>query len=775
MVSFMTTLPGWSGPSLALFVAVSAFAAPAPAQNATTAGTATSPYPTIENLSIVWPVTGDANNDGRVTVRYRVAPAGTWHEGLQLFRVPAGVNDDDTVNPTYSSWANKHAGSIFDLAPGTRYDLELTLTDPDGGGAVQTLSATTRPVPEAAASSTVVDVTPATLAQAVTNAQPGQILLLGAGTYPSFTLETSGTSAEPLVVRGVSATSVVIDGDAGLDNLEWVHLENVTVQGTVGLTGGRNMVVRGCVVHASGNGIDAGYGGRIPENNYIADNEVYGPCTFTNAQLSVTGCNAGEGILITGPGNVVCHNFVKGFRDNLTHMEADEGYDQQSNDFCNNDLVDATDDAIEADSSLGNVRVMRNRITNAFDGISSQPGLGGPTYMIRNVMYNVLYSPFKLHNGTVGDVILHNTVVKNGDAFMCAAGAPVGRLTTRNNLFIGGSGGGTYGCCSNGTGRVLQNPFVDGASSLDYDGFGATGISGFTGVLGATSFSNLAQLRSSTTEQHAQQVDLGVFAASVVHPENAFPSPEYAPPDLRLSPTGGAVDKGTILLNVNDGYAGSAPDLGAHEAGAALPVYGPRVSGCGTGADCVAPPACRTATGASCVGGECSYPADLGASCEDGDGCTAGDACDASARCVGGPNTCTCSSGATRACYSGPSGTLGVGSCHGGTETCTAGSYGPCAGQATPVAEQCGDGVDNDCDGKTDGADDGSCPSTGPLGAATGGCGCAGAGGGVPLVHALGALALAIAARVRRVRRGLQRSPPLRGTAGVATRLANPG
>jgi hypothetical protein len=33
---------------------------------------------------------------------------------------------------------------------------------------------------------------------------------------------------------------------------------------------------------------------------------------------------------------------------------------------------------------------------------------------------------------------------------------------------------------------------------------------------------------------------------------------------------------GTPLANINEGYSGSAPAIGAFEAGAPLPVYGPR-------------------------------------------------------------------------------------------------------------------------------------------------------------------------------------------------------
>ena len=38
----------------------------------------------------------------------------------------------------------------------------------------------------------------------------------------------------------------------------------------------------------------------------------------------------------------------------------------------------------------------------------------------------------------------------------------------------------------------------------------------------------------------------------------------------------GAVDAGAILPNINDGFTGSAPDLGAYELGQPLPRYGPR-------------------------------------------------------------------------------------------------------------------------------------------------------------------------------------------------------
>ena len=46
--------------------------------------------------------------------------------------------------------------------------------------------------------------------------------------------------------------------------------------------------------------------------------------------------------------------------------------------------------------------------------------------------------------------------------------------------------------------------------------------------------------------------------------------------DFRLKAGSAAVDKGKLIPQVTDGYAGEAPDLGAVELGQPLPHYGPR-------------------------------------------------------------------------------------------------------------------------------------------------------------------------------------------------------
>ncbi|HEY4238602.1 MAG TPA: MopE-related protein [Kofleriaceae bacterium] len=62
-----------------------------------------------------------------------------------------------------------------------------------------------------------------------------------------------------------------------------------------------------------------------------------------------------------------------------------------------------------------------------------------------------------------------------------------------------------------------------------------------------------------------------------------------------------------------------------------------------------------------------------------------------------------CQPGATKDCYDGADGTEGVGPCHKGKSVCEAsGTWGVCANEQLPVAENCTDGIDNNCNGQID-------------------------------------------------------------------------
>jgi hypothetical protein len=374
---------------IAAFIFVTAFhSARAFAQNATTPGAITTPSPTNQGVAIEWAITGDANLNGVVTVRYRASGATAWKNGMALRRIPAGTNTSGTFGSGNGQWGNKHAGSLFDLEAGMIYDIELTLTDPDGGSMTAMTSVGTREIQAESANAPVKPVTPSTLTSVLNGAMPADVLLLGAGSYPAFTVPRNGSPGMPIVIRGESVDSVIIGGRVTMNDRRYINLENVTVMGEVRMNGASNMVVSGCRIRTTAGGITFMMGSGVPRDNRIVDNDIIGGATWVDNQLSADGYNGGEGIQFTGSGHVICFNHIALFRDNISLMEYTEAFEQTSIDICNNDIEQATDDAIEADSAMGNVRILRNRITNCFDGISAQPNLGGPTYYLRNAMYN---------------------------------------------------------------------------------------------------------------------------------------------------------------------------------------------------------------------------------------------------------------------------------------------------------------------------------------------------------------------------------------------------
>lgn len=94
----------------------------------------------------------------------------------------------------------------------------------------------------------------------------------------------------------------------------------------------------------------------------------------------------------------------------------------------------------------------------------------------------------------------------------------------------------------------------------------------------AKSFASLEELRKvSGLEQNGVYVDYDIFM-DLNAPDFQDPHGVYHAEDLnfRLNPNGKAVDAGQIIPNVNDGFKGDAPDLGALEVGMEMPVYGPR-------------------------------------------------------------------------------------------------------------------------------------------------------------------------------------------------------
>jgi hypothetical protein len=94
----------------------------------------------------------------------------------------------------------------------------------------------------------------------------------------------------------------------------------------------------------------------------------------------------------------------------------------------------------------------------------------------------------------------------------------------------------------------------------------------------ARRFGTLREYAAATgQDRNSVLVDYSDFVR-VSAPDPQDPRRFYRPDefDFTLRADSKAVDAGIALPNVNDGFTGRAPDLGAWERGRPIPVYGPR-------------------------------------------------------------------------------------------------------------------------------------------------------------------------------------------------------
>jgi len=342
-----------------------------------------------------------------------------------------------------------------------------------------------------------------------------------------------------------------------------VWFERLTVRGAdwaIVAHCSQRIVVRRCHLH----NVEYGFTGTrndplLTTDFFLADNVVEGPSTWPRTK----GIENARGFQVSGLGHVVCYNRIRGFADGVDTFGSPEC---SAIDIYGNEISEMTDDGIEADYSQQNVRVFRNRLTNCFQGITEQPIFGGPVYIFRNAMYNIQLETFKMHNRPSGFLLFHNTSVKQGMPWVLWTGERVRNAVSRNNLFIGTQ-----------SNFAMEFTAPMERCDFDYDGFGGGPFSQFAkwNNVRYDTFEDFR--RKAPVEKHAVLVDPArAFASRVRQPADVKRRFPVETNDLRLSPTSGAVDAGEVLPNINDGYRGQAPDLGAYEVGDDLPHYGPR-------------------------------------------------------------------------------------------------------------------------------------------------------------------------------------------------------
>ena len=529
--------------------------------------------PTLVALGVQLLISGDDNHDARVTVRYRVAGTPDWRDAMPLFR----VHPESVVGRTVPE---QFAGSIFDLSPATTYEIELHATDADGPvDQTITVTGTTRPVPgdpQHPAPRTVSDA--AGLAAALNAAQPGDVITIADGSYsPHFLITASGTPDDPIVIRGASEDGTILDGQGYTGNVldvygSFVHVERLTLENANrGLrfqgAGTEGNVARR--VHIRD--VRLGIGSKPDQRDfYLCDNVVEGLLVWPHIYTDDGGVHADDdGIHVEGNGHVVCHNQVIGFGDALKVQQNGA----RADDFYGNEVLSAYDNGIELDTSEGNTRAFRNRFTNTYATISFQPVFGGPVYAIRNVVVNVANEQLKFHaEGTTppeepsGMLVLHNTFVSPALALNLQTSATSHHFVVENNLFAGPGPPGPR--VVDWTGHIDDGTF-------DHDGWFPDGTFDFNS--GGTWGSFAAMRAGGRFEPNGVLLATPIFASGLAAPGSYQVT--MLPQDVTLASSSTAVDRGVIVPNVNDGFTGVAPDLGALELGCPLPLFGVRPEG----------------------------------------------------------------------------------------------------------------------------------------------------------------------------------------------------
>ena len=456
--------------------------------------------------------------------------------------------------------------------------------------------------------------------------QPGDIILVHAGLYKddryrygaplggissgTYFLTQSGTADKPIVIKAAGDGEPIFDGDGAynLFNLmaaNYHYFEGLTVRNTnvafllgiKNIAGASGFTLKRSRVENVGRGVHDDWSGS--KNFYIADNVFIG----RHDRDKMMGWNGAPwdklpgfpepldseyAIKVYGQGHVVAHNYIANWHDGVdmaTYGNPDgtprpiADRFPMSVDFYENDITNMGDNCIETDGGGRNMRVFRNRCANtAAQGLSAQPIFGGPVYFIRNIVYNGPGSgSLKLVSTPSGILAYNNTFVGE-----IAAPGPAANEHFRNNLIL----------AQGAAGPVFAVGTFTNYSSSDYNGFAPNAgaevsfqwssppfdkRADYAAAPVARSFRTLAEYQKATGQDlHSRLVGYDVLV-NAPKPDAKDPQRIYdvRPLDFGLRKRSAAVDAGTVLPNVTDGFTGRAPDLGALELGQAVPHYGP--------------------------------------------------------------------------------------------------------------------------------------------------------------------------------------------------------
>lgn len=525
---------------------------------------------TFHNLSVYWsPDGGEASKN--VLMFYRVVGAQDWQEALAMEYHPI----DAGINPSTQERYDKadYRGSIVNLTPGQTYEIQLTL---EGTSTTETIQATTWS-----------EVFPI-----------GQTITVGDLNTGYHGNELIGSPNAYVLLDGTNSTIDVTDNSEYcifLENCSYLIVRGFTLTNG-GLYGiqiakGKHIVIEDCDISGWGQEDIAGTGFGVnweaaiyaPDHDaahcVIQRNKIHHPKWNTNSWNELHDPNADPNVFENyhpeGPhavtlgycdigNNVIRYNE---FYSDESHYFNDivgagpnagfNGSPGPDSDIYGNFLSHGRDDGIEVEGGSVNVRVWNNYIERVLIAIGNAPVTIGPLYVWKNIS-GIGYE----YDGAYND---YGGFLKMG--FADGLEHMQGQMFIFNNTILQPSG----------------------------DGLGGLGTSGSDNrhIRHCTTRNNILHVRADTdnsisTKDVNIDFDYDYDLLSAGYPDGQEGNGISGVPtyeslsfdyntkvgDFRLSASSDGHDDGVIIPNFMSVFNGAAPDIGAHESGTDLMVFG---------------------------------------------------------------------------------------------------------------------------------------------------------------------------------------------------------
>jgi len=231
---------------------------------------------TFEHISVLYEISGDANLNSTLQINYRLNGSGAAFQpaAMTMRAYPGLVIDGISTNRNY------HAGSVMFLQAGTSYDIQLILSDPNGGSVTSTIAATTKSIPQPSISANRKYIIPGNgggtgttnnpfqgIQAAITTAQPGDHFILRSGEYDPFSFTTNGTASQPIVFESEIPHTAIINGNGINSGIVILGSTTVPIQ---------HIIIDGLIITDGSIGIDAQSTQFLTVRNCLISNVNFG-------------------------------------------------------------------------------------------------------------------------------------------------------------------------------------------------------------------------------------------------------------------------------------------------------------------------------------------------------------------------------------------------------------------------------------------------------------------------------------------------------------------